>query len=693
LPRTIQPFYLRTSSILEFLLILLLLTAIPGCVVGDFIGVYFNTYYNVQRLFSEAEDEVWALPETKSSGKNLLVQYTLPTATKTKFTSVIEKCSKLLQYHPDSRYVDDALLIIAKSYYYSGEYQKTERKCRELIDGFPESDLMLETKLLLASAQYKMGNKGDAGDRAKEVLELASKEKEEGIQARASLVLAAIDLDNKNYAEAQTQFQRAGELGDNADLRSSTLLSAAEMFVLIQDFAGAEQAYRKALVASANYTGEYRAKIGIARMLGRQKRYEDALKALGELRGNLNFKEFFGEIEFETGNAYRDMGDLDGAVRQYRKVDTSYARTEASANSYYQLGLLYETRLSLYDSARVAYNKGRVEFPQAGITPQMGRRGDYLNRYSQFRGDIAKYDSLRTVLLSANDSSARKSDTVAAKQSTPADSLKRFMPKQVPATMSLDSVNMRLAAAKNELATLFYATIGRPDSALYWYRRVIDDHPTSIFIPRALFTVGQIFVQDSLASRATVDSLYREVVNRYPESVFADESRRLLGLPPRQQLVDPADALYAGAEILMSGGNAPAAIDTLTGLVHRYPSASIAPKAQYFIGWLYENVTVQPESAFVNYDRLVRLYPASQFSQRVQARVTDPDVRARLAPGEAKKDTVSAAMPGKAPANQVTPNPTVPTDDKSGGKRGRQPEEPSGVPGRGEDQPKEKIPK
>jgi outer membrane protein assembly factor BamD (BamD/ComL family) len=425
----------------------------------------------------------------------------------------------------------------------------------------------------------------------------------------------------------------------------------------------------------------------------RQGRFEDALKALGELRGNSNFKEFFGEIELETGNTYRDMGDLEGAVRQYRMVDTAYARTEASANSYFKLGLLYETRLSLYDSARVAYNKGRGEFPQAAITQQLTRRGDYLNRYSQFRGDIARYDSIRTALLAAGDSSARRSDTVAAKQSTLADSLKRFMPKQVPVTMSLDSVEMRMAAAKNELASLFYATIGRPDSALYWYRRVIDDHPTSSFIPRALFTVAQILSQDSLTSRTTIDSLYRDVVNRYPESVFADESRRLLGLPPRQISVDPAEAMYGGAEILISGGNASAAIDTLTDLVHRYPASSLAPKAQYSIGWLYENVTAQPESAFVNYDRLVRLYPASRYSQKAQVRIADPDVRARLTPGAAKKDTVSAALPVKAPADSVAPTPTSPTEEKSAGRRGKQPEEAPGAQDRGNDQSKEKKPK
>ncbi len=99
---------------------------------------YFNTYYNAQRLYGEAEDEVWSLPDLQKMGRNYyLAQFNISQTTRGKFTQVVEKCSKLLQYHPNSSFVDDALIMIGMSYFYEGENLQAERKFRELIDGYP----------------------------------------------------------------------------------------------------------------------------------------------------------------------------------------------------------------------------------------------------------------------------------------------------------------------------------------------------------------------------------------------------------------------------------------------------------------------------------------------------------------------------------------------------------------------------
>ena len=100
---------------------------IGGCSIGDFIGAYFNTFYNAQRQFAEAEDELLSQPDVKQKDRPFGYTFTIQPTTKTKFEAVIEKCSKLLQYHPESNLVDNALLMIGKSYYYENDYQPAER--------------------------------------------------------------------------------------------------------------------------------------------------------------------------------------------------------------------------------------------------------------------------------------------------------------------------------------------------------------------------------------------------------------------------------------------------------------------------------------------------------------------------------------------------------------------------------------
>lgn len=684
--RFFLPAPLRATSIHLLSVIILLAVFFPGCFVGDFISVYFNTYYNAQRLYNEAEGEVWSLPETRMSGKNLLTPFVIGGQTRTKFTQVIEKCSKLLQYHPDSRYVDDALLMIARCYYFQGDYLSAERKCQELMTGYPESSLLLDTRLLLACSRYKSGNLSGALETTKGVIEAATADGDDRVVARASLVEAAVHADQKDFEESRTCYQRAADLGDNREIRVEAILDVADMSARLGQYQAAETAFRRAASESRDYTGEYKGMIGAARMLMRQGEFSDALASLRDLRANANNKEFFGDIGLEIANLYRDMGDYDAALQQYKFVDTTYPRTEVSARSYYQLGLLYETRLLNYDSARVAYNKGRTEYPMALVTPELVRRADYLNRYFQFTSQMWRYDSLRTAILAAPDSTrAMKPDTLRPAPVTPAppgnpgrtdisdlrereqaESVRRLPPVQLSAAeKDPDSLFAMIGQLEDEMATLFYATIGRTDSALFWYQRVLREYPDGPYIPRVLYTLAQIYAQDSTRSRSSLDSLYREIVRRFPDSDFADESRKLLGLPPEARHYDSASVIYSRSEKLLNSGQGNVAIDTLKSLLTLYPHSPIAPKAEYAVGWIFENVAAQPESAYVYYQKVLKAHPGSVYAMKVVARVNDPDVRTHMIsvfqhvdstaikPSPVQKDTT--AFPGRGLNDEIKP--------------------------------------
>jgi len=662
---------LRCTTLVSLSLILPLLFS--SCFVTDFIGAYFNTYYNAQRAFDEAEADVFSQLDSRPTGRTYLLPCAISPATKTKLTSVIEKCSKLLQYHPESNLVDDALMMIGKAYYYSDEDQKAERKFRELIDGFPESNRELEAKLLLSYSLYRMNNKGEARATALKVIEEAENEGEPAILARACSVLGMMELEEKNYDAARKFYQQAAENGESGDQRSASYLIVAEMWIHLEEYSQAEKAYKKALNASTSYAGEYRSRMGVCRMLSMQGEFEDALQELHDLRANTNNKEFFGEIDLETGNVYRDMGEIKNAIAQYTVVDTMYARTETAAKSYYALGNLYENTLFQYDSAQVAYNKARGEFPQALITANAIQRGDYLNRYFQYRREISKYDSIRAIVLAPDTIRAIKSgsDSSAVASRGGTDSTRGAAhPKPL---IPLDSIDVRLATAKNELGGLFYATIGLPDSAEYWYRRLVDEHPKSSFLPRALYSLARLYSRDTLASQDRADSLYRLIIREYPKSEYATEARRVLGLPAVTTSTDPAAELYTRGEQLMLEGNYVTAVDTFKIVPERYPASPYSPQALYAAGWIFENQLQLPDSAIAIYQRLMILYPTSTFALRVQPKLAEVQVqRAALAASAKAADSSKVALgppppssvPGSAKgadSSKVAPGPPPPS--------------------------------
>ncbi|MFN0157995.1 MAG: tetratricopeptide repeat protein [Bacteroidota bacterium] len=688
MPRITPLIASSSSNITQAVLIVSFLVVCSGCVVGDFVGAYFNTYYNAQKAFTEAEDELLAQRDPKAVDRQYLAPYVVPSTSKTKFTAVIEKCSKLLQYHPDSKFIDDALLMIGKSYYYQNDNQAAERKFRELLERYPDGDLALEARLLLANTLYRTNSKQASQVAALELLDLAEQSDEPGILANASMLLATIEFDNKNYIAAREHYSRAADRAEIREERFAAIIRVAEMHVMENEHAGAALAYAQAIDFSSTYVEESRARIGYARMQGKLGKYDESIDELEDLLSNTNVREFHGEIDFEIANVYRDMGDTSAAIDHYRYVDTAYARTEAAAKSHYELGLLYERSLLQYDSAKVTYQQGRTQLTSAPITVLLIERSEYMNKYFTLTGEIKRLDSLAYLILNPPDTAAFNDSLLARRDSLMSgDTLRSSMDslptldtllhydkelaesperslapdsslavsrsdstapvRWIPITIPLDTVNARLAQAKIELAALFYAGIGVRDSSEYWYWRLLNDHPQSPFVPRALYSLAQVLEQDSGSSRTVIDSRYRKIVLLYPESEFAPASRRILGIPEPEKEVDQADVAYSRAERLLTEGDTRRAISAFSSIVRTFPQSPLASKAQYAVAWIYEQEGERTDSAISNYQRLVELFPSSQYS----------------ALAKPKLDAVEAAKQAQAqPADSVLQNPPVPKE-------------------------------
>ncbi len=669
------------------ILAVLALTLFSSCSVWDSFTAYFNTYYNAQRAYDEAEADVWAMPDTKESGHNMLIPLNISQTARTKFTAVIEKCSKLLQYHPEAGLVDDALMMIGSSYYYQNEFQKAERKFKELIDGYPESNLALQAQGLLAFAYYKSNDRENATKTAQQLLELSTKRGEDQMVAEAAQVLGQLALDEKAYARARPFFMQVGDYGNTSEKRAQALMKVGEMYAQEKDFVKAQEAYQRAYSLSGSYLGEYRARLGVARMLSKQHRFDDAHNAFLVLRANSNYREFYGQIDYELGNVARDRGAIQEALEQYAYVDTAYARTEPAADANLALGMIYETVLFQYDSARAVYDRGRSATNTAESRLQIVRRADYLTRYITYRNDIAKLDSLREAALHPRDTAKVVRDTVRidsasvvradtmktgrkdSSATARADTMKtgrkdssataradstQLRAQQMP-PLALDTINVRLANRMDDLAGLLYATMALPDSARFWYKRLLREFPDSRPAPRALYVVARIEGEDSTGIHAVSDSLYREIIRRFPESPFAEESKRLLGLPPSAKTPDPLELSYRSATELLQSGMYAAAIDSFEAIVHRSPTSPLAPRALYAVGWAYEYHTMQLDSAGANYERLTARYPGSLYAQRVQPRVAEIQSARQAAIALKKADSTAAAALKKADSTAVGP--------------------------------------
>ena len=109
--------------------------------------VYFNTFFHAKQAYKEAEKQRLNAKQEVAVG-----------GAASKYNDAIKNASKVLQNHPDSKYADDAFLMIGKSFYYTGEYARAREKFVELTGVFRESPLIPEARFYLGMCEYHLGS-------------------------------------------------------------------------------------------------------------------------------------------------------------------------------------------------------------------------------------------------------------------------------------------------------------------------------------------------------------------------------------------------------------------------------------------------------------------------------------------------------------------------------------------------------
>ena len=166
---------IRLTAISLFLLV------ISGCSVWNDFTTYFNLYYNTATLYEDAELEILSQKRDLFATEPLVI----PGNAKTSLVKVVEKSSKILQFNSTSSYVDEALMMLGKSFYYQGNYQKSKRKFEELLaTDIDDDEIITEANLWIAKNSFELRDFTEALRVIKEVRVKAVEEDYENINKR-----------------------------------------------------------------------------------------------------------------------------------------------------------------------------------------------------------------------------------------------------------------------------------------------------------------------------------------------------------------------------------------------------------------------------------------------------------------------------------------------------------------------------
>lgn len=375
---------------------------------------YFNTFYNAQVYYRE--------------GIRLKEQGQIGQA-KPKFEKAIEKSALVISRWPKSRWVDDALFLIGRSYYEQGEFRRAASYFEQLELVFPKSRFVLEAKLYRGLALLREGKMGTARvvleelkgiyPRLRDVVEfhLALTAIEQGEERKgidSLLVFVNRYPKSRYYKEAVRQL--------------------AEGFSRLKEYDSAERWFWRYVQIESRARERAESQMKIAHLRIEQGKFAEGVTMAQEVQGR--YPELDEELYLILGKGYAGMGKDEEALAAFNRVRSPTAR---GAEAAFHIGRFYE-RNKDFIRAKAYYDTARL------------RRAE--SEYGIF---ALKRLGLLQVLIE---------DTL--KKRTPAEAM--FL-----------------------LAEVHNLNLGEYDDALKLYQKVYDSFPESDWAAKALFSQAWIY--------------------------------------------------------------------------------------------------------------------------------------------------------------------------------------------------------
>ncbi len=434
------------------LAILLVSFVLSGC-------AYYNTFFNARKYYDDAEEARAGTPEEKR-GKIGLDLY----------EKAMKKCAKVIVEHPDSKWVDDAVLLMGKCMYAKGDYLAALRKFDEIASYYGNTKIAEEARFFKAKTYVALDRYGEAVS----VLEAYRNSPNLGWKREADFLYARVQYEQGNYEEAARGFESfLKEEGntDNAD-RARVFLGAS--YREAGNYAAARDAYERRLDNPVLLpTERFRTSLDLADLLIDEGRYEETYEFLQTVRSEVSSRIDSMQVDHRWGQALIAEGRLQEVVTLYEESLDGSPSAPVAGEMAYELGEIYLYEYGRKDSAASAFRK------------------------------VATYQ-------------AEPETKVKASRLTAALGEQSILLSKL-AEGVLDSAEAEFLLAENS-----FFEFGEIDSAFPRYDRVARDYPESELAPKALAAKAYLMKLRDDDEGARVSTV-RDLIRRYPRSEAAIE--------------------------------------------------------------------------------------------------------------------------------------------------------------------------
>ncbi len=457
---------------------------------------YFNTLYNAQEKFDEAEKAQQA--QMRGAGGVELAPGRSPQAAQ--YELVVEKCKKLMATYPDSKHVDDAMILTAKSLYRLGQYEEAVSALDTLETRYPKSGLLDDAafwkgKSLVAAEQYDIA--------APELKAYVDKYKKHDGRPEGLYLLCISLMQLGLYDEAVTTLGRLEKDHGRSDYRFKAQVDMAAVLSEKELYKESLAIYQRMSESRIPETVRFDVLMGMASVQEQLGDHTAALATLRRIRTIPPGADNEPQLLLLRGRAFAGVDSTRKSIGVYKDVTRRFARGTYAAEAYFRLGELYEGMDSL-PAAQTNYQE----------TPRAYSGSEFADEAIKRSSNISRV--LRLQQTSGDDS---------------------------PEAIAMRTFSM---------AEIQFFQFNNTEKAIPSYEKIVTDYPDSEFAPRAAYALGYIngvVLGDSVKARAWYDVL----LSKYPDSPQTQFAyafyKGATPPPPYSDLLRTATVVKAGAPV------------------------------------------------------------------------------------------------------------------------------------------------
>jgi TolA-binding protein len=331
---------------------------------------YYNTFYNARKLFREAQEIGY---DDQGRPKSTAIQ---------KYNNTIKKCGVILTDYKNSKWADDALFLLARSFYYKGNsYTIAIEKFNDLIKFYPESKYVQDAQIYIAKANFKFNNKTLAYEQLKSFIKDSQNK---AFHSKAKLVLANYYLEDNDKVEANYYYQSIIEKFPKSDEYQEAFFQQAKTLHISGNYLSSNQVFLDLLEAKVEKKIKLDARYYIALNFLMLENYEQSYKIIKKLLKDEFRTAVIPKIKLLEARCLSEMKDIEQAVEIIQNIKKENKNTLLAAEASYFLGEIYFTKLQDYEKAIEAYSDVNKENKKSEYVEKAVSRSSVIGEIIQY---------------------------------------------------------------------------------------------------------------------------------------------------------------------------------------------------------------------------------------------------------------------------------------------------------------------